>query len=55
MNSLEREECEKLLGTSEGKTVEDLISYLNAITGWGEDKVKEEMKKLYPDVTDWSF
>ena len=55
MNTLEIQECEKLLGTSEGKTIDDLIQHLMSITGWGEDTIKEEIRKLYPDVTDWSF
>ena len=58
MNSLEREGCEHLLGTSNGVTMEDyFIAFNNQLCGGvcDIDELKSGVKAAYPDVTDWSF
>ena len=55
MNSIEKEECEKLLGTSDGVTMEDYFNHIHAVTQVPIDNIKTEFKSHYSDETNWSF
>ena len=55
MNSIELENIESLLGTTEGKTMEDYFTELNLILNIDINTLKSEFKSNYPDETNWSF
>jgi hypothetical protein len=55
MNSIEKEECEKILGTSDGVTMEDYFNYIHTTTQVPVDNIKNEFKSHYSDETNWSF
>lgn len=55
MNEIETNECNQLLGTSNGVTMEDYFIELNIMLCIDIDTLKSEFKSSYPDTTDWSF
>lgn len=55
MNSIETEECNQLLGTSNNVSMEDYFITLSEMIGIDIDRLKSEFKSSYPDTTDWSF
>ena len=55
MNSIEKEECNQLLGTSNNVTMEDYFVELNIMFCIDIDTLKSEFKSSYPDTTNWSF
>lgn len=55
MNTIEIEECNQVLGTSEGVSMEDYFIKLNEMLSIDIDILKSEFKSNYSDTTDWSF
>lgn len=55
MNDIELENIESMLGTTEGKTMEDYFIELNLISNVDIDTLKSKFKNNYPDETNWSF
>tara|TARA_Y100001938_G_scaffold75059_1_gene104008 strand:- start:905 stop:1072 length:168 start_codon:yes stop_codon:yes gene_type:complete len=55
MNSIEKQECEMHLGTSDGVTMEDYFNHMNEKTDINKTDLKNAFKDYYSDVTDWSF
>tara|TARA_R100001594_G_scaffold146127_1_gene197137 strand:+ start:387 stop:554 length:168 start_codon:yes stop_codon:yes gene_type:complete len=55
MNDTEKQECQNVLGTSEGVTMEDYFNMLSKMTNKDASEIKEKFKECYPDVQDWSF
>ncbi len=55
MNSIETEECNQLLGTSNDVSMDDYFTTLSKMIGVDIDILKSEFKSSYPDTTDWSF
>ena len=55
MNSIEKQECINVLGTSDGVTMEDYFSKCNELTSTSISTLKSEFKSYYSDETNWSF
>jgi len=55
MNSIELENIESMLGTTEGKTMEDYFTEVSDMLGMDIDDLKSKFKSHYPDETNWSF
>ena len=55
MNSIETEECNQLLGTSNDVSMDDYFTTLSKMIGVDIDTLKSEFKSSYPNTTDWSF
>ena len=55
MNSIEQNDCMKLFGTIDGKTMEDFFKEQSNMLGQSVDFLKSEYKKYYSDETNWSF
>ena len=55
MNTIEKEECVKLLGTSDGVTMEDYFNHIHIATQVPVENIKEEFKSYHSDETNWSF
>ena len=55
MNSIEKEECNQLLGTSNNVTMEDYFNQIHTVTQIPIDDIKDAFKSHYPDETNWSF
>ena len=55
MNDTEKQECQNVLRTSEGVTMEDYFTELNSMLLMNIDDLKSEFKNNYPDETNWSF
>ncbi len=56
MNSIERQECETHLGTSDGVTMEDYFDHIIARYPILErNELKQKLKDSYPNESEWSF
>tara|TARA_Y100001970_G_scaffold250437_1_gene322178 strand:- start:379 stop:546 length:168 start_codon:yes stop_codon:yes gene_type:complete len=55
MNSIELENIESFLGTTEGKTMEDFFTELSIVLNIDTDTLKSEFKNKYSDEKNWSF
>ena len=55
MNDTEKQECQNVLGTSEGVTMEDYFNFISKMANKDVSEIKQKFKECYPDVQDWSF
>ena len=55
MNDTEKQECQNILGTSEGVTMEDYFTLISNQTNQSASLLKKEFKDFFSDVKDWSF
>ena len=55
MNDTEKQECQNMLGTSEGVTMEDYFTLVSSQTNQSTSFLKEKFKEFYPNIKDWSF
>tara|TARA_R100001594_G_scaffold150196_1_gene210478 strand:+ start:948 stop:1115 length:168 start_codon:yes stop_codon:yes gene_type:complete len=55
MNDTEKKECQNMLGTSEGVTMEDYFTLISIQLNKSVSFLKKKFKECYPDVSDWSF
>ena len=56
MNDTEKQECQNVLGTSEGVTMEDYFDHIIARYPILErNELKQKLKDSYPNESEWSF